>query len=65
MRFLGSPRMPPESPDEEDWVSSTTAQDLPSTRSGGQDDMSSKQTLHIMLCSLDFDFLIIFTKKTY
>ena len=37
----GIPANPRKSPDQ---VSGAAAQDLPSTRAGGQDDVSSKQT---------------------
>ena len=41
-----SPDLPdlPDLPYPPDQVSSTTTRDLPSTRAGGQDDVSSKQT---------------------
>ena len=38
------PADPPDPADLPDQVSSATPRDLPSTRAGGQDDVSSKQT---------------------
>ena len=42
--FWHSSPDPADPPDPADQVSSATARDLPSTRAGGQDDVSSKQT---------------------
>ena len=42
--FLQIWNSPPDPPDPADQVSGAAVQDLPSTRAGGQDDVSSKQT---------------------
>ena len=42
--FLMVWNLPPASADEPNQVSFATVRDLPSTRAGGQDDVSSKQT---------------------
>ena len=43
-RFLMIWILPPDQANQADQVSFATVRDLPSTRAGGQDDVSSKQT---------------------
>ena len=47
------PADPPDPPDPPDQVSGAAARSLPSTRAGGQDDVSSKQTPSNFLKSID------------
>ena len=53
--FLMIWNLPADQADQANQVSFATVRDLPSTRAGGQDDVSSKQTPsnYILSCNLD------------
>ena len=54
----------PESPESPEVVSGAAARDLPSTRAGGQDDVSSKQSpsneLYMIKCIVVVSYILIY-----